>query len=407
VGFSLIFFFFFFGIMFTYGCVPLDDPSSLRITEVRAATVPCIFSMLELAVARDVKLRNGAPIPHSGAGALRLFSIATNFVAEKKVALFSVIGSLAATQRFEGIASQHLSRLVITLPALNLVSAEIMAQEAATPAKAPLRRSQRGKDKAGAAPDAMEEDMDTDDEMYLAIWITRVATLIFDTFVEALMSFWCKPATCKEATDLSKTNAQAALRRDMTEDDLLTCASAVVFRRLQDLQLTLPNLPAEAIAAVFAADFVARLPASIKSKVTAFDEAAKISVPEGLSFETRFASPDGQAICTAQLSAWAMAIKADKASFAKAVNKHVAALMPHPPVAGVPPPGRAPASGARRGGAMSCLCCEKADRPAAGHTRETCEHYKCNGCGRFAPGHIWRTCPNPSVGGPCPPHVPG
>ncbi len=167
---------------------------------------------------------------------------------------------------------------------------------------------------------------------------------------------------------------------------------------------------------VFAVDLLAHLPVTIKAKIAAFDDAARMTVPASETFEVRMGAPAHQPACIAQLGSWASTAKAEKVEFKKAVAHSVAAIvaaMPLQPAAPVTGSSGAPASSSRppqqhqgqRGTRPDyCMCCERAGRPTGGHSRETCQFYRCKGCGVVAPGHIYRNCPNPALGGPCPPH---
>jgi hypothetical protein len=49
--------------------------------------------------------------------------------------------------------------------------------------------------------------------------------------------------------------------------------------------------------------------------------------------------------------------------------------------------------GARaQGSAPFCYRCNATD-----HLKAACAKYKCKGCGKTAPGHLWRFCPNPTL----------
>jgi hypothetical protein len=237
----------------------------------------------------------------------------------------------------------------------------------------------------------------------LSRWITAASSLIFLVLVESLMAFFQRPATLDEANRLSIANAQAHLRRDVTEEELAISAALTIMRRQADHRLMFPTLPDAACMQVFAVDLLAHLPAMLKAKIVAFDDAARMTVPAADSFEGRMGMLVHQPACIAQLGSWASAAKSEKAEFKKAVQQHVAAL------AAVPPPQlpqrENPVPGHQRNNrANYCLCCERSGRPANGHSRETCQLYRCKGCNVVAPGHLYRNCPNPVVGGPCPPH---
>ena len=408
-----------------FGAIALDDHSSLRVGDLQTVLLLHLFSSLIVACAEDVKLRSKVPFADSDDGIARFSHVVSTVACAKKtISLIATTGSDAATKRFEAQASQGLARVVSRFPDLGIVvgMAPVIAPMAVaatatafTSAPTSPRFSPRSSKAKAAATTAAPQapaaaplaSGQGPARAPLDIWVSRAAELILTVLVESVMSLWQRPATMAAAEKLSLENAQAQLRRDLTDDDMAVCAGLVVMKRSGDFALAYKALPSPLRSLTFATDLLAHLSPALKAKVALFDEAAAIAVPPGESFLLRLASPAGQAACTAQLGSWALAAKTDKANLVKAVQMQVAVLGIHRPVAGVPPPAQAPASGSRRGGgAMSCLCCEKADRPAAGHTRETCEYYKCHGCGCFAPGHIWRTCPNPSVGGPCPPHVP-
>jgi hypothetical protein len=375
-----LFFFFFFSMFAPFGTVNLDEPSSLRLNEVRQATLPRLFVGLEVAAAKDTKLRNGAPIMDTAEGLVRFTAIANAFSTDVALSLFSVFGSERIMKQFLASGSCYLATVVTRFADLKLVP---------TPSL--------GAAKKNAASAAMTGD-------HVERWITATSGLIFLIIVEALMAMWQRPATVTEAVRMSLENAQASLRKEISVDDMLVGAALLLNSRWRDTQLAFASLtPAQAMP-VFASDIMAHLHKDFKSKIADFDNAARMSLPATDSFQERLASAAGLVSCTAQLAAWAIAVKADKAKFAKEVKSQLAALGP---VAGVPPPAAAPRpQGNRQGRPLHCYVCAKTDRVAAGHIRETCQFYKCTGCAKKAPGHIWRNCPNPNVGGPCPAHVP-
>ena len=61
----------------------------------------------------------------------------------------------------------------------------------------------------------------------ISTWITPVAELIFLVVIESIMAFWLKPATMDAANRLSLENAQAAVRCNISEDDLATVACRI------------------------------------------------------------------------------------------------------------------------------------------------------------------------------------
>ncbi len=376
-----------------YGAVALGDPTSLRVADLRAVVLPQITALIELACANDVKQRLKAPFEDTLEDLTRFSTLVAALAREKKlIALVTVVGPDATVDRFHQVASEFLARIVtrfsdlklapgqgtVVLPKMTAKAAKAAAAVPATVLWAPMTR-----------------------------WIAAAAGLIFLVLVESLMAFFQKPATLDEANKLSIANAQAHLRRDVTEEELAISAALTIMRRQADHRLMLPMLPDAVCVQVFAADLVAHLPVSIKSKVAVFDDAARMAVPALDSFEARMGTSAHQPACIAQLGAWAATIKAEKAEFKKAVQQQVAALAAVPPSHEAPPVA-APPPGARpqrhqRNNLDFCLCCDKAGRPT-GHARETCQHYRCFGCGVKAPGHLYRNCPNPVLGGPCPPH---
>ena len=371
-----------------FGATALSDPASFRLRDLRIVLFPQLSSALEIACTKDVK-RRGSPFDDTPECLTRFSTLASSFAIEKKViALVPVIGSETLVDRFNMVSSQLLSRVVTRFGDLRLVA----------PYVAPA-----GKKGAVAVPP-------------LSRWIPAATGLIFLVMVESLMAFFQKPATIDEATKLSLANAQAQLRRDVTEEELATTAALTIMRRQADHRLIYPSLADDVCHQIFAVDLIAHLPASLKPKITAFDDAARTSVPAIGSFEVRMGLPVDQPLCIALLGSWASATKLEKAEFKKAVQQTVSALaavpLPPlqrqaPPAAAVPPPPAqrlAPQASRPRQRREYCLCCERAGRSPEGHSRETCEHYKCNGCDVFAPGHVYRNCPNPVVGGPCPPH---
>ncbi len=358
-----------------FGATALSDLASFRLCDLRVVLFPQLSSALEIACAKDVK-RRGSPFDDTPECLTRFITLASSFAVEKKViALVPVIGSEPLVDRFNMVSSQFLSRVVTRFADLKLV-APYVGKKAAPP---------------------------------LLRWISAATGLIFLVVVESLMAFFQKPATIDEATKLSLANAQAQLRRDVTEEELATTAALTIMRRQADHHLIYPSLADNVRHQIFAVDLIAHLPVSLKPKITAFDDAARTSVPATDSFELRLGLPDNQPLCIALLGSWASAAKSEKAEFKKAVQQTVSALAAvHPPAAAVPPPPAqrpAPPASRPRQRREYCLCCERAGRSAEGHSRETCEHYKCNGCDVFAPGHVYRNCPNPVVGGPCPPHL--
>ncbi len=358
-----------------FGAIALDDPSSLRVADVRSVVERQLFLGLEIAVAKDCKRRGNVPLPDSDDGITRFHTVVSGFATgEKKVvSLLTIVGSEPSMQRFTAGLSQFLARVVTRLPLLNL-------------APMPVKSA-----KAGQAPQPVPP-------VVVSTWITPVAELLFSVVIESIMAFWLKPATMDAAIRLSLDNAQAAIRSNISEEELSTVASLVVMRRQADLKLiyAASKLQDAVLQQIAASDLLAHLPGSIKAKITLFDDAARMGGDK--VFEERLCQAGNEAICVAQLAAWALAVKADKAELAQAVKRQVAAL--GPPLAAVPPPPAGQAEG-RRGN--HCFTCEHAGRPTT-HPRETCEHYKCYGCKKVAPGHLYRNCPDPSIGGPCPPH---
>ena len=360
-----------------FGALALNDNASLRVADLRTVALPRIISAIEIACAKDVKRRLNAPFEDTPEGLARFSALLSNVATEEKmIAVIAVVGTDALIDRYRQVASQFLARVVTRIDDLKLVA----------PAPAPKAG------KGGVAPLSP-----------LSRWITAAAGLLFLVLVESIMAFYLKPATMDKATKLSLANAQAALRRDITEEDLLVNTSLIVMCRFGDFKLTFAALQDPLLTQVlFAADLVAHLPTSIKTKIATFDDAARMTLPNPSdSFEARLGVAANQPACIAQLSSWAAAVKTDsverKAEVKKAVQQQVAAL------AAVPPPqGQRPAQG-QRSSANHCFTCEHAGRPTT-HPRETCAHYKCKGCGVVAPGHLYRNCPNPCVGGPCPPH---
>ncbi len=404
-GFLFIFFFFFMS-QVLFGAVALDNPSSLRVAEVRQRLWPQIFGSLEIACAADVKLRGKSAIPDSLEGITRFVTVTTHFASEKKMlSLISAVGSDAALKRFEAVTSQCLSRLVTRMPDLQLVPGMPVAASGAAAPAAPISAKAAKKAAAAAAAPSSAAGSVAPAPVTpapLGIWITLAADLVFLVIVEALMAFWQRPATMAAAEKLSVENAQAFLRCDITHEELAIAAALVVLQRKADFDLAFHSIPATARAPAFAADLLAHLPAALKSKVVLFDEAAAMLMPAGATFFERMAT--SEAACTSQLGSWAMALKSDKverkAEVKKEVQQQAAALAAVPPPASQRPAGRAQGQGQRN----HCFPCEKAGRAAA-HPRETCEHYKCYGCKVSAPGHLYSSCPNPSVGGQCPPHI--
>lgn len=381
----------------------------MRVSDLRIVLVPQIFSGLEVAVASYVKMRGKVPLLDTPADIDRFLSVVSSYSVEKKVILLvTAVGSDVVQKRFEALVSQYLARIVTRTAELKLIVG--MAVPAAPVAVAPSVASvAKNKATAAAAP-AAPAVAGADVRAPLHLWIKAAADLVFLVLIEAIMAFWQRPATMLAAEKLSLENAQALLRRDISEEDLAVGAALVVMRRQSDYKLAHPTLPENLAKADAAADLLAHLPNSIKAKVAVFDDGARMAVPVGETFLARMGSDLSEA-CVAQLGTWALAVKADKAELNKAVQRQVAALMPPVagvlPVAGVPPvvpPAAAPRQRNPGRALLSCLKCEKAGRVAAGHSRETCAFYKCMGCEVMAPGHVWRNCPNPSVGGPCPPH---
>jgi len=370
------------------------------VTEVRQSLWPQIFGRMEIACAADAKLRSKVVIADSLEGITRFTTVVTHFVSKKKLLeLVSVVGSDTVIKRFEAVVSQCLSRVVTRMPDLQLVvGMSITALASGVPLSA-----KAAKKAAAVAAAASPSAAGSVAPAPLEIWLTLAADLIFLVIVEAIMAFWQRPATMAAAEKLSLENAQANLRRDIAEDELAIAAALVVLQRKADFDLAFKTIPASARSLAFAADLLAHLPAALKSKVTLFDEAAAMLMPAGATFFERMAT--SEAACTSQLGSWAMALKSDKverkAEVKKAVQQQVAALAAVPPPAAQRPPVARQAPGQR---GNLCFTCEKANRPAA-HPRETCGHYKCFGCGVVAPGHLYRNCPDPRVGGPCPPHV--
>jgi hypothetical protein len=365
-----------------FGAVALNDSTSVRLADMRVVLLPQLASVLEIACAKDVKRRN-APFDDTPASLVRFATLVSSFALEKKViALVPVVGTEALVDRFLQVSSQFLSRVVMRFGDLQLVAPYVSKKGAAVPVS-PLPR-----------------------------WIGAASGLIFLVVVESLMAFFQKPASIDEATKLSLANAQAQLRRDVTEEELATMAALTIMRRQADNRLIYPVLSDIVCNQIFAADLMAHLPATLKPKITAFDDAGRTTVPATESFELRMGQIAHQPLCIALLGSWASAAKTEKAEFKKAVQQTVSALAAVPPpqrpslpAATVHPPssqGQAPqVSRPRRD---YCLSCERAGRPTEGHTRATCVFYRCNGCNVVAPGHVWRNCPNPVVGGPCPAH---
>jgi hypothetical protein len=400
-----------------FGAVALDDPFSLRVGDLRIVLFPHLVSSIIVACAADAKNRGKVPIPDTMEGIARFAHVvSTVAVSKKTIALLVATGSDVTLKRFEAQASQGLARAVTRFSDLTIVpnmapvvsTAAVAASVSAASAAAPASpRTLKAAAKAAAKVAAAETPLfpQGPTPAPLDLWAPLAAELLLTIIIESIMSMWQRPATMTAAVKLSMESAQAHLRRDLADEDLAVCAGLVVMKRHGDFALVWAELPTPLRNISFSADLLAHLSPMLKAKVALFDEAAAISVPPGESFLLRLASPAGQAACTAQLGSWALAAKTDKANLVKAVQMQVAALGLHPPVAGVPPPARAPVGGTRRTETMTCLSCENAGRPAVGHTRETCAHYTCKGCGRVAPGHIWRNCPDPSVGGLCPPHT--
>ncbi len=361
--------------MSVFGAIALSDLASMRVADLRTVVLPQIVSALEIACAKDVKRRLNVPFDDTPEALTRFFTLVSSLAVEKKVILLvSAVGTEAQVDRFQQVASQFLARVVTRVADLKLVAGQGGSSKKIAPLS-PLSR-----------------------------WVTAAAGLIFLVLVESIMAFYQKPATMDEATKLSLANAQASLRRDISEDDLAVNATLIIMRRYADHKLIYPTLPADVCNQVFAVDLLAHLPMSLKPKLVAFDDAARMSVPATESFEVRMAAVANQPLCTALLGSWAEALKSEKVAMKKAVQQHVAALaaVPPPPPSGQRPAAR-PAQG-QRGSANHCFTCERAGRAPA-HPRETCEHYKCFGCGLKAPGHLYRNCPDPRVGGPCPPHI--
>lgn len=380
-----------------FGAIALDDPTSLRVADCRTVLFPQIFSGLEIACAADARLRGKVEIPDTAVGITRFTTVACTFAGEKKlIALVSAVGSDAAVKRFDAVASQCLARVITRMPDIQLVPnmAPIMGAAAAT-----VGVSKAAKKAVAAAAAAVSAVALAPSRAPLELWIDRTADLIFLILIEAVMSYWQRPATMAAAEKLSMENAQAFLRRDIPEEELAVAAALLAMRRHGDFDLAYATIPAPARAVAFAADLLAHLPASLRSKVLLFDEAAAMSVPASQTFLERIGM--NEAACVAQLGSWASAIKTEKAEFKKAVQQTVSTLAAVPPPAGQRPPPPA-AQGTRDRGKL-CYTCERANRPAS-HPRETCAHYKCHGCGVVAPGHIYRNCPDPRLGGPCPPH---
>ncbi len=380
-----------------FGAVALDDISTLRVQDLRTVVVPKIAASVEIACAADMKLRGKVAILDSTEGVARFVTVVCSHVAaEKKVIhLIKATGSEPLIARFEAVASQCLSRLVTRMPALGLAPGATVASP-----KTPKGGKTAKAAVVTAVPDAP-----------LAAWIKPTADLIFLVLVEALLAFWQRTANMQMAEKLSMDNAQTLLRRDLTEDDLAVSAALLVMRRQGDFDLVHSALPANMRLAPFAADLLSHLPSSVKAKITLFDEAANMTLPPGTTFQERLADPKSHAACLAQLGAWATAAKAEKQEFKKAVAHSVAALTGAPlplPAAAMPGAPAVPRAAAPRAGSRSnrdyCIKCDQAGRPSDGHSRETCPHYRCHGCGVVSPGHVYRNCPNPAVGGPCPPH---
>jgi hypothetical protein len=387
-----------------YGAVALDELSSLRVADLRTVLWPQIFAGLEIACVADARLRGKVVIPDTAEGIMRFTTVVSTFSGEKKlIGLVSAVGSDAVVKRFEAIASQCLARMVTRIPDLQLMPhMAIAAAVAAAPGSVAISAKAAKKAAAAAAVAPVAPVAPVVQPAPLDMWIKLAADLIFLIIVEALMAFWQRPATMAAAEKLSLENAQAYLRKDIQEDELAVAAALVVMRRHGDFDLAYKAIPASARAPAFAADLLAHLPANLKSKVALFDEAAAMLVPAGQTFLERIVV--NEAACTSQLGSWATAIKTEKVEMKKAVQQHVVALAAVPPP--LAPPAQRPAQqGQAHQSHMTCLCCERAGRPANGHLRETCEFYCCFGCKVVAPGHLYRNCPNPALGGPCPPHT--
>ncbi len=365
-----------------YGAIALDDPSSLRVADVRSVVERQLFLGLEIAVAKDTKRRGNVALPDTDEGITRFHAIVSGFATgEKKVvSLLTIVGSETSVQRFTAGLSQFLARVVTRLPLLKL-----------TPNHVPQPPLSPKSIKAGQQLSAVPA-------VAVSTWITPVAELLFAIVIESVMAFWAKPASMDAAQRLSMENAQAAVRANVTEEELITIASLVIMRRQADLKLIYAssNLSGATFLQIAATDLLSHLPGAIKAKIDLFNDMARMDGAK--SFEERLCQAGGEAVCTAQLAAWALAVKADKAELAQAVKRQVAAL--GPPLAAVPPPPAGQAQGQR---GNHCFTCEHAGRPTT-HPRETCQHYKCFGCKKVAPGHLYRNCPDPSIGGACPPH---
>jgi hypothetical protein len=380
-----------------FGAVALDDPSTLRVADLRTVALPKITALIEVACAADVKLRSKAAFPDSDEGLSRFSNVVCSLTSEKKVStLIAASGSDVMVARFAAVTTQCLARLVTRMADLPLKPGMVAAV-----AQPPLPKSPKS---AQAAQAKVVPAVVVDAP--LALWIGPTADLIFLILVESLMAFWQRPATMAAATKLSVENAEALLRCDVLLEDLAINAALIVLRRHGDFDLAHAAIASDiARLKAFSADLLAHLPPQVKAKVGQFDEGAAMALPAGAPFRERFADPQTRPLCVAQLGSWAAAVKVEKADFKKAVQQQVAAL------AAVPPPvvqrlvtAVVPARAPQALRYNYCLCCEKQGRNPNGHTRETCPDYKCYGCGAVAPGHTWRNCPDPRVGGPCPPH---
>jgi hypothetical protein len=108
---GFIFFYIFFAMSsVVYSAITLDDPTSLRVGDLRTVLVPQLFTGLEISCANNMKLWLKVPFKDTPTGLACFFALATAFATEKKVlALSTVVGSEAMTAQFHQVLSQYLA----------------------------------------------------------------------------------------------------------------------------------------------------------------------------------------------------------------------------------------------------------------------------------------------------------
>ncbi len=227
---------------------------------------------------------------------------------------------------------------------------------------------------------------------------TKGAAILIIMVTKVVMGHFGLAATMEEATRLSADNVRRALGATIDVKAIETNAHFAFHSRRSDFFLV-PYHDAKS----FGSYFVDVLSPKLRDCIRLHDDTAALS--GGPRFSVLLSSAATADAAIAQLQTWASKLRRDKHELAAAV----AAITPPTFVAALPSSsGPAAVSADRRWG---CHHCSSRGLPgAADHTREDCvAGYRCAGCGKVGKpnspvGHTWRSCPNPTVGGVCPPH---